>query len=111
MSSEATYDLQRQLESAMKGAQQSGDRLEHIRHDRGSIFDRSTKAQAWNDTQDEYDEYKQRVYDLKQQLYRMPDGKTAVESAYRQFLFWKDAYRRGGGWNGICTEDDSDWLY
>lgn len=111
MPSESTYDLQRQLESAMKGAQQSGDRLEYLRRNPGSIFNRAAKAQEWNSTQDEYDRYKQRVYDLKQTLYRMPDGKAAVESAYQHFLYWKESYRRGGGWNGICTDDDSDWLY
>lgn len=111
MSGESTYDLQIQLERAMKGAQQTRDQLESIRRQPMSLFRRSEQAQAFNEVQDEYDDYKQQVYDLKQRLYRMTDGETAVKSAYQHFLLWKETYRRGGGWNGICMEDDSDWLY
>ena len=111
MSRESTIDLQLELERAMKGAQQTRDQLESIRRQSMSIFRRHEQAQAFNEAQDEYDDYKRQVYDLKQRLYRMTDGKTAVESAYKHFLFWKETYRKGGGWNGICMEDDSDWLY
>ena len=111
MSDESIYDLQLQLERAMKSAQQTRDQLEGIRRQPMSIFRRSEQAQAFNEVQDEYDGYKQRVYNLKQRLYRMNDGKTAVEAAYKHFLFWKEVYQKGGGWNGICMEDDSDWLY
>ena len=111
MSGESTYDLQLQLERAMKRAQQTRDQLESIRRQPMSIFRRSEQAQAFNEAQDEYDDYKRQVYDLKQRLYRMTDGKNVVESAYQHFLLWKETYRKGGGWNGICMEDDSDWLY
>ena len=111
MATESTIDLQLELERAMKGAQGTRDQLESIRRQPMSLFRRHEQAQAFNEVQDEYDAYKQQVYELKQRLYRLTDGKSAVESAYRHFLLWKETYRRGGGWNGICVEDDSDWLY
>lgn len=111
MPTESTIDLQLQLERAMKRAQGTRDQLESIRRQSMSIFRRHEQAQAFNQVQDEYDDCKQQVYDLKQRLYRLADGRSAVESAYQHFLLWKETYRRGGGWNGICIDDDSDWLY
>lgn len=101
----STFELQRRLENAMKSAQQSGDQLQYMRRSRRG------NPQEWNETQDRYDDCKQEIHDLRQALYRMPGGDDAIEAAYSQFLRWKDAYSRGGGWNGVCQEDESDWLH
>lgn len=111
MSTDSTITLQLELERAMKHAQQTLDQLEGIKQQPLSLFRRGEQAQAFNSVQDEYEECKQQIYALKQRLYRLPDGRPAAEDAYRHFLLWKESYRRSGGWNGVCTDNDSDWLY
>lgn len=108
---DSMFDLQRDMERAMKNAQQTLDQLEGIRQQPLSLFRRHEQAQAFNSVQDEYDAYKQQIHALQQSLYRLPDGRPAVEAAYQHFLVWKATYRSSGGWHGICTDNDSDWLY